>query len=526
MVDVGVAHRPGVERDRPHLRRPADDRHLGRAHLVGVAAGGELDPRGLDVVGRALRHALLEERVAAALLAGREHDPRVHALGPALERRRPVRERAHDAVLDRQVVVDDVELRDRGGALRGREDHAVAAGHAQIAAARFDDGRVRGHALKFYGTSGISLPTLRPPRPPASTWPPSVDGTGQRRRGEPIDSPRPAARDCVRPPTGPVPQPGAAVHRRRRRGALQLARLRADAAPGRRARGAGLRRLVRGLHPRRRRGGRGRGVQRPRGPGGRGDAARHPPHAARRRGRLGVDRGRRVRQVDPHARRQRGAHRGGRRRALRPARAEVVHARAAGRARPRARIADAALHPRGAPLRQGRPRLRGDARGPLRAGDRQRAAARRRRAHAHAARLRVRDRAGRARVRRPRPALRARQRHDERLPRAPRRARGRVPARARQRRVGPRPAAQRRRPALERLVRAGARARRRRPRRQRRGARRHRAPAAARQRARGARPRGLPGAAPACCSTRRSTTSARSARWPTSRSPRSPTGAR
>ena len=54
MVDVGVAHRPGVERDRPHLRRPADDRHLGRADLVGVAAGGELDPRGLDVVGRAL----------------------------------------------------------------------------------------------------------------------------------------------------------------------------------------------------------------------------------------------------------------------------------------------------------------------------------------------------------------------------------------------------------------------------------------------------------------------------------------
>ena len=78
------------------------------------------------------------------------------------------------------------------------------------------------------------------------------------------------------------------------------------------------------------------------------------------------------------------------------------------------RVADAALHPRGPPLRHGRPRLRGDARGPLRAGDRQRAAARRRRAHAHAARLRLRDRAGRAGVRRPRPARRARQRHGER----------------------------------------------------------------------------------------------------------------
>ena len=91
MVDVVVAHRPRVEGDRAHLRRPADDGDLGRADLVGVAAGGELDPRGLEVVGRALRHALLEERVAAALLAGREHDARVHALRPALERRRPVR---------------------------------------------------------------------------------------------------------------------------------------------------------------------------------------------------------------------------------------------------------------------------------------------------------------------------------------------------------------------------------------------------------------------------------------------------
>jgi hypothetical protein len=81
MVDVGVAHRPRVERDRPHLRRPADDRHLGRADLVGVAAGGELDPGGLQIVGRALRHALLEEGVAAALLAGREHDPGCTPLG-------------------------------------------------------------------------------------------------------------------------------------------------------------------------------------------------------------------------------------------------------------------------------------------------------------------------------------------------------------------------------------------------------------------------------------------------------------
>ena len=161
VVDVVVAHRPRVERDRPHLRRPADDGHLGRADLVGVAAGGELDARGLDVVRGALGDALLEERVAAALLARRDDDPGVDALRPALERRRPPRERAHDAVLDRQVVVDDVELRDRGGALGGGEDHAVAAGHAQVAPAGVDDGGVRGHALEFYGSFRLASAAMR-----------------------------------------------------------------------------------------------------------------------------------------------------------------------------------------------------------------------------------------------------------------------------------------------------------------------------------------------------------------------------
>ena len=81
VIDVVVAHRPRVERDRAHLRRPADDGDLGRADLVGVPARRERDPRGLDVVRSAPRDALLEERVAAALLARREDDARVHALG-------------------------------------------------------------------------------------------------------------------------------------------------------------------------------------------------------------------------------------------------------------------------------------------------------------------------------------------------------------------------------------------------------------------------------------------------------------
>ncbi len=113
MVDVVAANRPRVKRDRAHLRRPADDGHLGGADLVRVAARRELDPRRLHVVRSSAWDALLEEGVAAALLARREDDAGVHALGPALERRRPPRERAHDAVPDGEVVPDDVELGDR-----------------------------------------------------------------------------------------------------------------------------------------------------------------------------------------------------------------------------------------------------------------------------------------------------------------------------------------------------------------------------------------------------------------------------
>ena len=66
MVDVLAANRPRMERDRAHLRRPADDGDLGGADLVGVAPGRELDPRRLHVVRSPSRDPLLEEGVAAA----------------------------------------------------------------------------------------------------------------------------------------------------------------------------------------------------------------------------------------------------------------------------------------------------------------------------------------------------------------------------------------------------------------------------------------------------------------------------
>ena len=92
--------------------------------------------------------------------ASRATMPGMHALRPALERRRPPLERAHDAVLDGEVVLDDVELGDRARALGRREDHAIGAGHAQIAPTGVDDrGLGRGHAR----SSTATTPGAHPP---------------------------------------------------------------------------------------------------------------------------------------------------------------------------------------------------------------------------------------------------------------------------------------------------------------------------------------------------------------------------
>src|SRR6266487_2941060 len=151
-LEVVGANRPRVKRDRAHLRRPADDCHLRGTDLIRVTTRRELDPCGLHVVRSAPWNPLLKEGVATALLARRDDDARVHALRPALERRRPPLERAHDAAPDGEVVLDDVELGDRARALGRREDHAIGARHAQIAPTGVDDrGLRRRHAPEFYG---------------------------------------------------------------------------------------------------------------------------------------------------------------------------------------------------------------------------------------------------------------------------------------------------------------------------------------------------------------------------------------
>ena len=145
VVDVGAANGPRVEGERAHVRAPRHDAELGGADLIRVAPGGELDPRGLDPVRGALRDPLLVEGVAHMALSRRDGHPLVDSLRPALERGRPLPERAHDPVPDRHVVLGDLELGDVARSLRRREDHPVGARDPHLAPIRLDHGRVRRH---------------------------------------------------------------------------------------------------------------------------------------------------------------------------------------------------------------------------------------------------------------------------------------------------------------------------------------------------------------------------------------------
>jgi hypothetical protein len=110
MVDIVAANGPRMKCECPHLRRPSDNGQLRGTDLIGVPTRRELDPCGLHVVGGPAWDALLVEGVATTLLARRQDDAGMHALRPALERRWPPLESAHDAVADGEEVLDDVEL--------------------------------------------------------------------------------------------------------------------------------------------------------------------------------------------------------------------------------------------------------------------------------------------------------------------------------------------------------------------------------------------------------------------------------
>ena len=99
LVDVRATRRPRVEVDDGEVRRPGDLRDLGHAELVGVPAGRERDARRLDPLGPLLGHPLLVDHLAL--------DP----VREAAQLRRALVERADDAVADREVVLDEIELR-------------------------------------------------------------------------------------------------------------------------------------------------------------------------------------------------------------------------------------------------------------------------------------------------------------------------------------------------------------------------------------------------------------------------------
>ena len=158
MVDVVAADRPRVEGDRAHLRGPGDDGDLGRADLVRAAARGKLDPRGLART-PAPRAGCASERTRRRR-PSRASTGRCRGARPSASARASsaARERAHDAVADRQVVLHDVELRDLGRALagsgrsRGRGSTRAPPGH-----------RPRRPWRRTWPWHGV-LPCVRPPR--------------------------------------------------------------------------------------------------------------------------------------------------------------------------------------------------------------------------------------------------------------------------------------------------------------------------------------------------------------------------
>ena len=114
-------------------------RDLGRADLLGGPPGREGDLHRLEVVGRALGHPLLVERVGVPVHPpGRQLHALAYAGRPALQRGRPVAERAHQPVLDDREVLRDHQLGHLGRGVGRLVDHPVRAGHADGAAARLD----------------------------------------------------------------------------------------------------------------------------------------------------------------------------------------------------------------------------------------------------------------------------------------------------------------------------------------------------------------------------------------------------
>ena len=174
VVQVVGADRVRVQVDAAEVDDPGKRRGLVDDDLVGRPTGRERQLGRADPVGRVVRGALLEERLLG------------DAVDEALERHRPAADAGQRAIGDREVVVDEVELR----VPRIGEVDLLRVRDRDLAAADLEDLLRRRHAPKRYARDrrarGVdSTATL-------SIWVAAVRRDGERRPGH---RPQPALED-------------------------------------------------------------------------------------------------------------------------------------------------------------------------------------------------------------------------------------------------------------------------------------------------------------------------------------------
>ncbi len=150
VLEVARADRVRVEVDAAEVHHPREVRRLVADDEVGAPAAGEGDQRRLDPRRAARRRALLEERLSLDTV----HVP--------LQRHRPAAHAAQRPIGNRDVVADEVELREA----RAREVDLFRVGDRHVAAADLerDPVRLRCHPAPLLRTTqrGSARPVVDP----------------------------------------------------------------------------------------------------------------------------------------------------------------------------------------------------------------------------------------------------------------------------------------------------------------------------------------------------------------------------
>ena len=162
--------RPDVEAEAGEVDRPRDVRDVGGDQRARRRAVDGLHGRGLEPLGRARRHALLEERRPA------------RALREALHQHRPPAHRAHERLGDRRVVADEVELR---LAALGEQDLAGAR-DPHLAPRELEDLRVVVGHVPTVPTARARLLVAQPGEQPQQRRPQRLELLRARERRPPL----------------------------------------------------------------------------------------------------------------------------------------------------------------------------------------------------------------------------------------------------------------------------------------------------------------------------------------------------